>query len=632
MPDSEFTMHHYSRLTGFEQLERRELPATHLLRALAPDSAALEQQPAALISTQASYSTSAVTVRPTISLSGTNRYVENAPPLVLAPNATFRLGDASLPYGRLVVTIASNASEQDRIALHFPTSAISLQGSYIRYGERIIGHISFITATQLLTQFSAQATPTDVQALLRSITFRTLGDNPSSLTRSIYFCFTDRGGLSSNTALKQVVVQPVNDIPKVIMGGGQTFRAGQGPVVLAPNASISDPDSADFSGGALLVTIARNIQPGDWLSIRNQGAGPGQIGAVDQHLTYGGRLFATYSGGSDGSALSIRFLSEATPAAVKQLLRNITFAASGQPLSTLQRSITFEVSDRLAIETRTYKVVDGHSLSLGIVKPERWQVTDQRPALLFVSGTWTAQGQNWWNERMAYFASRGLVCIRAITRTVAPDSAPEAPAQDIKSAMRWIRSHAAELGIDPGRIGTVGASAGGQLAAVAAMIDGLNDPTDDLSISAKANALMLFNGIVDTGPNGGWGYKRVGERYREFSPAENISADDPPTFDAQGTADRTMPVQTVQRFEQALQAAGVHTDFHYYRDMEHGFMNTAVHNGHYFYWTLLAADRFLASLGWLRGQPTFAQPAADRIASGSSLPWYAGMKTVRVEP
>jgi acetyl esterase/lipase len=225
-----------------------------------------------------------------------------------------------------------------------------------------------------------------------------------------------------------------------------------------------------------------------------------------------------------------------------------------------------------------------------------------------------------------------MVCIRTTGRTVPLNTttAPDAPAQDIKSAMRWIRSHAAELGIDPNRIAIAGASAGGQLAAVSAMINGLNDPSDDLSVSAKANALLMFNGIVDTGPNGGWGYNRVGNRYREFSPAENVSPDDPPTFNVSGTADKTMPVNTVRRFEDRLQAAGVRTDFHYYIGLEHGFMNHGVHNGRYFYQTLLAADRFLASLGWLHGQPTFSRPAADRVASGLALPWYAGMKTVSV--
>lgn len=624
-------------LRGLEPLERRELPANNLFSAAFPLQSSPDSSQTALVDTQATFAATAVAVSPTIALGGTSRYVENAQPIVLAAGATFKIGEARLEYGRLTVAIAANPTLDDRLALRVSPTAINRSGSYLRYGDRVIGHLEVTAAAQLTVQFTRLATLADVQALLRSITFRTLGNNPSPLTRSIQFRFTDTNGLASNTAIKQVAVQPVNDVPRVVIGGGQTFQAGQGPVVLAPNASLIDPDSADFNGGQLLVTIAKNIRSGDVLSIRNEGNGPGQIEAINGRVFYERRFFATYYGGKagmEGEALSVRFLTGASPAAVQQLLRNITFAAWGRPLATAQRSITFEMSDHLAVETRLYKVVDGISLHLGIVKPVNWQPSDARPALVFVGGTWTAQAQNWWNERMAYFASRGIVCIRTTGRTVplGTTTAPDAPAQDVKSAMRWIRAHAAELGIDPQRIGAVGASAGGQLAAVAAMINGLNDPNDDLSVSAKANALLMFNGIVDTGPDGGWGYNRVGDRYKEFSPAENVSPDDPPTFEVAGTADKTMPVETVRRFESRLQAAGVRTDFHYYTGQTHGFMNQAEHNGRYFYQTLLTADRFLASLGWLQGNPTYPRPAADRIASGLSLPWYAGMKTVSVKP
>jgi acetyl esterase/lipase len=623
-------------LRGLEPLESRELPATQLFSAPVPARLATDSSQTALVGPQATFASTAVGTSPAITLGGTVRYVENAQPLLLAAGATFRIGNARLEYGRLTIAVAVNPTLDDRIALRVSPTAINISGSNLRYGERVIGRIEVAAATQLTVQFNRLATLSDVQALLRSVTFRTLGDNPSPLTRGIQFQFTDTNGLASNTAIKQVVMQPVNDLPKVGIAGGQTFQAGQGAVVLAPNAALVDPDSPDFNGGQLLVTIAKNIKPGDVLSIRNEGNGPGQIEAINGRVFFERRFFATYFGGkagTEGEALSIRFLTGASPEAVQQLLRNITFAAWGRPLATAQRSITFEMSDRLAVETRLYKVVDNISLHLGIVKPADWQPTDARPALVFIGGTWTSQSQNWWNERMAYFASRGIVCIRTTGRTVPVNSTapPDAPAQDVKSAMRWIRSHAAELGIDPNRIGTVGASAGGHLAAVAAMINGLNDPNDDLSVSAKANALLMFNGIVDTGPNQGWGYNRVGDRYREFSPAENVSPDDPPTFEVAGTADQTMPVETVRRFESRLKAAGVRTAFHYYSGQPHGFMNHGENNGRYFYQTLLAADRFLASLGWLAGDPTYPRPAADRVASGLSLPWYAGMKTVSVK-
>ncbi len=69
---------------------------------------------------------------------------------------------------------------------------------------------------------------------------------------------------------------------------------------------------------------------------------------------------------------------------------------------------------------------------------------------------------------------------------------------DTKSAMRWVRSHAAELGIDPERIAASGGSAGGHLAAFASMVEGIDDPADDLKVSPRGNALVLFNPVLTT--------------------------------------------------------------------------------------------------------------------------------------
>ena len=82
---------------------------------------------------------------------------------------------------------------------------------------------------------------------------------------------------------------------------------------------------------------------------------------------------------------------------------------------------------------------------------------------------------------------------------------------DAKSALRYVRAHATELGIDPQRIAAAGGSAGGHLAAFTALVDGLDDPQDDLAVSCKPNALVLFNPVFNNGPDQ-WGHGRVGDR------------------------------------------------------------------------------------------------------------------------
>jgi acetyl esterase/lipase len=205
-----------------------------------------------------------------------------------------------------------------------------------------------------------------------------------------------------------------------------------------------------------------------------------------------------------------------------------------------------------------------------------------------------------------------MVCVQVEYRLIAKGDkgAPIDCVYDAKSAMRWVRGHAGELGIDPKRIGAGGGSAGGHLAAFVGMVEGLDDPQDDVKISPKANALVLFNPVFDNGPEQGWGHARVGERFKEFSPAHNISADDPPAIIFLGTQDKLIPVAVVERFKANMEKAGVRCEAIFYEGQGHGFFNPGKGGKMQFYYeTLLATDKFLASLGWLKGEPTLQKPA-----------------------
>lgn len=243
-----------------------------------------------------------------------------------------------------------------------------------------------------------------------------------------------------------------------------------------------------------------------------------------------------------------------------------------------------------------YKTVGERELKLFVEKPSDWSATDVRPALVFFhGGGWKGGAARQFTPQSRYFAARGLVCIQVQYRTLGASPAPPLVCvQDAKSAMRYVRSHAAELGVDPNRIAAGGGSAGGHLAAFASMVEGLDDPTDDLSVSPKAQALLLFNPVYDNGP-GGFGYERVGARYREFSPAHNISAGDPPTIVFLGTADNLIPVETAQKFKADMEKVGVRCDLHLYEGAVHGFFNDSP----YLEKTIAESEKFLISLGWL---------------------------------
>lgn len=262
--------------------------------------------------------------------------------------------------------------------------------------------------------------------------------------------------------------------------------------------------------------------------------------------------------------------------------------------------------------SRIYKKAAERELKLTIVNPPDWKAADQRPAMVFFhGGGWTGGAPTQFTQHSDYLATRGMVCIQVEYRLIKKgDSGPPIDCvHDAKSAMRWVRSHAGELGIDPNRIGAGGGSAGGHLAAFVGMVEGLDDPADDLKISPKANALALFNPVFDNGPDQGWGHARVGERYKEFSPAHNITSDDPPAVIFLGTQDKLIPVAVVERFKANMEKAGVRCEAKFYEGQGHGFFNPGKGGTDEFYHdTLLETDKFLTSLGWLKGEATLKKP------------------------
>ena len=261
-------------------------------------------------------------------------------------------------------------------------------------------------------------------------------------------------------------------------------------------------------------------------------------------------------------------------------------------------------------ETRVYKKAGDRELRVHIEKPAAWKAGDQHPAIVFYfGGGWLGGTPNQFQSQSEYLATRGMVGIRVEYRVIAKGDKgpPVVCCNDAKSAMRWVRAHAAELGVDPQRIAASGGSAGGHLAAFTTLVDGTDDPADDLKVSPKANALVLFNPVFDNGPGGGYGAERIGDRYREFSPAHNVTSAAPPTVVFLGSKDVLISVKVLERFKTNMSKAGVRCDTHVSDGQPHGFFNKDPYKTA----TLVETDKFLTSLGWLKGEQTLTMPAMD---------------------
>lgn len=249
-----------------------------------------------------------------------------------------------------------------------------------------------------------------------------------------------------------------------------------------------------------------------------------------------------------------------------------------------------------------YKQVGDVTLKLHVFEPEGHKAADHRPAIVFFfGGGWNGGSPGQFYPHSAHLASKGMVAICAEYRVnKTHHTTPFVCVQDGKSALRYVRSHAKELGIDPDKIAAGGGSAGGHVAAAVATVPELNEPGEDTSVSCVPNALVLFNPVYDNGPTG-YGHDRVQEHWQDISPLHNIRPGIPPAIVFLGTKDRLIPVATAEDFQAKMQAAGSRSELKLYEGAEHGFFNhgKGPNGGKYYAETVAEMDKFLASLGSL---------------------------------
>jgi acetyl esterase len=288
-------------------------------------------------------------------------------------------------------------------------------------------------------------------------------------------------------------------------------------------------------------------------------------------------------------------------------------------------------------EPLVYKTVDGKPLKLYVIKPAGWKAADKRPAIVFFHGGGWEIGRGaptQFNYQGKYLASRGMVCIQVQYRLVANNrkEPPLGACQDAKSAMRWVRQHAAELGVDPDRIASGGGSAGGHLAALVGMVNGTDDPQDDLSVSCRPAAMVLYNPALlhgremDRRPVESQSTTAVDallQKYRQISPFYSVSRDAPPGIILVGSEDAILPLAEAKAFQEACKAVGVRMDLVVYPGEGHSFFGLRRSLARFFD-TTVEMDKFLGSLGWLSGPPTLTrqqvQAYADEAVQSSKQP------------
>ena len=250
--------------------------------------------------------------------------------------------------------------------------------------------------------------------------------------------------------------------------------------------------------------------------------------------------------------------------------------------------------------TVIYKTIGDRELKLHIFEPEDWKASDKRPCFHIIhGGGWQGMDPSRMYPFAADMAKRyGMVGIAPEYRLYKPDKSVTVfdCVADARSSVRYVRSHAEEFGIDPNKIVVAGASAGGHLATSTILFENVDDPEDDLSVSSEPNAMVLLFPVIDTSPEG-YGQKKIGERWKELSPADQVRKDLPPTITFHGTADKTTPFAGAKRFHENMLAAGNRSELVVHEGGNHGYI---MWHEKVYLETIENTAEFLDSLGLLK--------------------------------
>ena len=245
-----------------------------------------------------------------------------------------------------------------------------------------------------------------------------------------------------------------------------------------------------------------------------------------------------------------------------------------------------------------YKKANGRELYLHVFEPAGWKPSDRRSCFLVIhGGGWTSGEPRRMYPYAEHFARQGMVGISLHYRLLSPRLGTTVvdAVQDGRSAVRFVRSHAASLGIDPARIIVSGASAGGHVAAGTALFTGVDEPGESTDVSCVPNALVLLYPVIDTSKSG-YGQAKIGERWQDLSPVHQVRGRVPPTLIFHGTADTVTPFAGAEAFQSAMRQAGNRCELDVHPEGKHGYL---LYDRQLYLDTLSKTERFLKSLDLL---------------------------------
>lgn len=256
-----------------------------------------------------------------------------------------------------------------------------------------------------------------------------------------------------------------------------------------------------------------------------------------------------------------------------------------------------------------YAEINGRQLFADLYLPKN--KTELRPVIIWLhGGGWRFGDRKLGPDFSKYFASQGFVMV-SIDYRLSDENIFPAQIHDVKTAIRWVKSIAGQYGLDGNKIGLWGSSAGGHLAALAAVAENIEFEEENPlypEMTSEVQAVMIGYGPIDflqldeqrewygideddpesvqipkdkktSDPDSfeslflGLPILECPERVKEANPMTYIKAGLPPFLIMHGLSDIAVPAQQSELLYRALAAKENNVSLYLIKGIGHGFLN-----------------------------------------------------------
>jgi len=228
-----------------------------------------------------------------------------------------------------------------------------------------------------------------------------------------------------------------------------------------------------------------------------------------------------------------------------------------------------------------YKTVGERQLKLDLFQPDN--LNQAAPVLVFIhGGGWKKGDKDDYRLYLVDFAMRGYITV-TLSYRFSQEAVFPAALNDVKCAIRWIKTNAKKYNINPDKIAVIGGSAGGHLA----MMIGYSSDVAEFNEGCAADSIRSSVQVVVNlyGPSDlttdeavarpsvknfiGESYVKSMQKYTNASPINHITPDDPPTLIFHGTLDELVPVEQSDILNKKLTDIGVPVEYHRLKGWPH---------------------------------------------------------------